>query len=174
MRQFLSFLILLSLCLSVHAQRPPAREFRGAWIATVKNVDWPSRSGLSTEEQQQELTEMLDQFQSCGINAVIFQVRPAGDAFYESSYEPWSEWLTGRQGQPPFPRYDPLEWLINACHARGMELHAWFNPFRALTDPGSARQLDPRHLAMRQPELLLRYGSNLYLDPGLPEAREYA
>src|SRR5271157_2430021 len=110
---------------------PPAREFRAAWIATVGNSCWPSKPGLSTAQQQAELIAILDRAVALKLNAVIFQVRPACDALYQSNLEPWSEYLTGVQGRAPSPFYDPLAFAIAEAHRRGLELHAWFNPFRA-------------------------------------------
>src|SRR5437870_5160542 len=110
---------------------PPAREFRAAWVATVANIDWPSRPGLSTTEQQAELLGLLDRAAQLKLNAIIFQVRPACDALYASRIEPWSEYLTGTMGRPPEPFYDPLASAIAEAHKRGLELHAWFNPYRA-------------------------------------------
>src|SRR5690554_6282069 len=108
---------------------PPKREFRGVWIATVVNIDWPSKAGLSTPEQKNELIRILDTHQRAGINAIVFQVRPSADALYAKSREPWSRFLTGVPGKAPFPEYDPLEFAIEEAHSRGMELHAWFNPY---------------------------------------------
>lgn len=151
---------------------PPKREFRAVWIATVGNIDWPSRKGLSTAEQQQELIALLDEYQRDGINAVIFQVRPATDAFYPSPYEPWSEYLTGTQGRPPSPYYDPLEFMVTETHKRGMEFHAWFNPYRAVINYRTAR-IAPNHISILQPQWFVTYGDNKYFDPGIPEARTY-
>lgn len=154
------------------AQNAPKREFRGVWIATVANIDWPSRPGLSAVQQQQEFTNRLDFFKSNGFNAVIVQVRPAADAFYESPYEPWSKYLSGKQGQPPFPKYDPLTFMIQETHKRNMEFHAWFNPFRALVN--SAVNPNPaNHVTRTHPEWIINYGSKSYFDPGNPEARNY-
>lgn len=147
------------------------REFRGAWIATVQNLDWPSRAGLSAEEQQAELIDMLDGLKAYGINAVIFQVRPAGNVFFQSSFEPWSEYLTGTQGQ--YPGYDPLRFAIQAAHQRGMELHAWVNPFRVDVSYSLDKPLARNHLIRTHPEWILSYGRNLYLDPGIPAAQDY-
>src|SRR5690242_2570351 len=108
---------------------PPMREFRGAWVATVGNIDWPSGPGLSGEEQQREVIKILERATSLKLNAIVLQVRTSADALYESKLEPWSEYLTGKQGQSP--GYDPLKFWIDECHKRGIELHAWFNPFRA-------------------------------------------
>src|SRR5688572_6676244 len=110
---------------------PPQREFRAAWIATVGNIDWPSRKDLSTADQKAELVSILDRAARIGLNAVIFQVRPACDALYPSQLEPWSEYLTGTMGKPPEPFYDPLAFAIEEAHKRGLELHAWFNPYRS-------------------------------------------
>lgn len=154
------------------AQLAPKREFRAVWIATVSNIDWPSRKGMSTAEQQQELVRLLDDYQRTGINAIIFQVRPASDAFYPSPYEPWSEYLTGAQGRAPAPYYDPLEFIITETHKRGMEFHAWFNPYRAVINYRTAR-LAPNHISIMKPQWFVTYGNNKYFDPGIPEARSY-
>src|SRR5947208_6103584 len=116
----------------------PLREFRGAWIATVANIDWPSRKGLSSSEQKTELIRLLDRAAQLKLNAIILQVRPACDAFYASPIEPWSEYLSGTMGQPPEPFYDPLAFAINEAHQRVLELHAWFNPFRARHSSGKS------------------------------------
>jgi uncharacterized lipoprotein YddW (UPF0748 family) len=110
---------------------PVEREFRAVWIATVANIDWPSRPGLPVERQRDELRALLDRVRALNMNAVILQVRPAADALYLSEYEPWSEYLTGTQGAAPEPFYDPLAFAVEEAHRRGLELHAWFNPFRA-------------------------------------------
>src|SRR6266852_946444 len=109
----------------------PIREFRGLWVATVKNIDWPSQPGLSSEQQKSELLALLDLAVLLKLNAVILQVRPGCDALYASTNEPWSEVLTGRMGAAPRPFYDPLSVAVEQAHQRGIELHAWFNPFRA-------------------------------------------
>jgi uncharacterized lipoprotein YddW (UPF0748 family) len=151
---------------------PPAREFRAAWIATVGNSCWPSKSGLSTAQQQAELIAILDRAAALKLNAVIFQVRPACDALYQSSLEPWSEYLTGIQGRAPAPFYDPLAFAITEAHQRGIELHAWFNPFRA----HHAQAVSPiatNHISKTRPQLARSYGKYLWLDPGEPEVRAY-
>ncbi|MGQ9898045.1 MAG: glycoside hydrolase family 10 protein [Acidobacteriota bacterium] len=149
------------------------REFRGVWVATVENIDFPSSRRLTAEEQQSELRAILDLAQVLGFNAIIFQVRPMCDALYASPYEPWSEYLCGVMGRPPVPFYDPLAYAIEAAHARGLELHAWFNPFRALH---RARQggVDAQHIARRRPDLAKPYGRYHWLDPGEPEARAHS
>ena len=150
----------------------PKREFRAAWIATVSNIDWPSRPGLDAQQQQEQFRARLDQLKSIGCNAVIVQIRPAADAFYPSELEPWSRFLTGRQGQPPVPYYDPLEFMVRETHERGMEFHAWFNPFRALTD-SRKNPNPPEHVTRQHPDWILSYGGKSYIDPGRPEARDY-
>lgn len=151
---------------------PPAphREFRGVWVATVDNIDWPSKKGLSTADQQKELLAILDAAAAHGLNAVIFQVRPAGDAMYRSKLEPWSEYLTGRQGEAPHPLWDPLAFAVKEAHARGLELHAWFNPYRA-RHPSATGPLAKNHLARRRPSLVKTYGTQLWMDPGEPAVR---
>ncbi|MEP0871988.1 family 10 glycosylhydrolase [Trichocoleus desertorum AS-A10] len=141
------------------------REFRGVWVTSVWNRDWPSASKLSVEQQKAEFVRLLDQFQALNINAVILQVRPEGDALYASQLEPWSSWLTGTQGKAPEPFYDPLEFAIAQCHQRNMEFHAWFNPYRARTDRQD-KSLAAPHIAVTHPEAVLPYGDELWMDPG--------
>jgi len=150
----------------------PAREFRGAWLVTVANKDWPSRPGLPVAEQKAELTELLDRAVQLKLNAIIFQVRPSCDAMYASSVEPWSEYLTGTMGEAPQPFYDPLAFAIEEAHRRGLELHAWFNPFRAL-HPLAKSPVAPNHISRTHPELVRPYGSQRWLDPGEPSVRAY-
>jgi uncharacterized lipoprotein YddW (UPF0748 family) len=150
----------------------PKREFRGVWIATVDNVDWPSKPGLTTDQQKKELIDRLDAHQQSGINAVMFQVRPAADAFYAKSREPWSKWLTGKQGQAPNPAYDPLDFAITEAHKRGMELHAWFNPYRATND-GKFTLISPEHITRIKPEWFFIYDGIKLFNPGIPEVRDY-
>ncbi|HEY0928942.1 MAG TPA: family 10 glycosylhydrolase [Gemmatimonas sp.] len=155
----------------VSTEPPPVlREFRGVWVASVANIDWPSKRTLSTAEQQTELLTLLDRAAELKLNAVIFQVRPAADALYESSIEPWSEYLTGAQGRRPDPFWDPLSFVIREAHARGMELHAWFNPYRARhTDARSP--LTKTHIARTNPALVKPYAGYLWMDPGEPAVR---
>ena len=152
---------------------PPAvaREFRAAWVATVDNIDWPSRRDLSTAEQQRELIAMLDRTKELRMNALVFQVRPAADAMYPSTLEPWSAYLTGAQGRAPSPAWDPLAFVIREAHARGIELHAWFNPYRA-RHPSDKSPLDPTHIAVTRSSMVKRYGSYLWMDPGEPAVIE--
>jgi uncharacterized lipoprotein YddW (UPF0748 family) len=152
---------------SVDNPPPEPREFRAAWVATVGNIDWPSAPGLPSERQRSEALAILNKAQALGLNALILQVRPAGDAIYPSTLEPWSEWLTGASGRAPDPAWDPLAFWVQQAHQRGLELHAWFNPYRAraasktLTAPLAAP-----HLAVLRPELVKRYGDMLWMDPG--------
>jgi uncharacterized lipoprotein YddW (UPF0748 family) len=148
----------------------PRREFRGVWITTIHNVDWPTREGLPMEEQQQQLVKMLDRCAEIGLNAVILQVRSECDALYPSKSEPWSPWLTGTMGASP--GYDPLQFAIDAAHQRGLELHAWFNPFRAInSDHG---RICKSHVSRTHPEYTVRYGPKVWLDPAIPEVRTRA
>jgi uncharacterized lipoprotein YddW (UPF0748 family) len=151
--------------------QPPKREFRGMWIATVNNLDWPSKAGDKDEKQQQELISMLDTLQRLNFNAVIFQIRPAADALYRSETEPWSVYLSGVQGKAPDKYWDPLSFLVAECQKRGMELHAWMNPFRVaqkLTD-----KLTANNVAVKHPEWVVTYADKQYLDPGIPAVRDY-
>lgn len=150
----------------------PKREFRAVWIATVGNIDWPSAPKLPVDQQKKELVNLLEFDRQEGINAVMFQVRPAADAFYAKGKEPWSKWLNGKQGQAPDPFYDPLDLAITEAHKRGIELHAWFNPYRATTDLNAAA-ISPQHITRLKPEWFFVYGPNRLFNPGLPEVREY-
>lgn len=154
------------------AQQPDGREMRGAWITTVKNVDYPSSKYLTVEEQKKEFVEIVDLYKKIGINAVFVQVRPAADAFYESKYEPWSEWLTGEQGLAPKPLYDPLKFMIKECKERDIEFHAWVNPFRAVANTENA-DISKNHISNRNPEWFFTYGKNKYFNPGIPEVRQW-
>lgn len=149
------------------------REFRGVWVATVGNRDWPSRPGLPVDQQQAELIRILDEARRMRLNAIVLQVRPSADAFYESTLEPWSEYLTGAMGTAPEPRYDPLAFAVEAAHQRGLELHAWFNPYRAryssVRTPASAT-----HISNQRPDLVMKYGPFVWMDPGADEVRQYS
>ncbi|MFD8640570.1 glycoside hydrolase family 10 protein [Streptomyces zaomyceticus] len=146
------------------------RAFRGMWIATVANRDWPSRGGLTADEQRTELLAHLDTAVARRLNAVVLQVRPTADALWPSPYEPWAQCLTGTQGRDP--GWDPLGTAVDEAHARGLELHAWFNPYRVAnhTDPS---RLVAGHPARLHPEWVLPYGGKLYYNPGLPEVRRF-
>ncbi len=150
---------------------PPAREFRAAWITEVAaNPDWPSRPGLPVAQQKAELISLLNHAQQLHLNAVFFQVRPACDAMYASAIEPWSDRITGVMGKAPEPFYDPLAFAITEAHKRGLELHAWFNPFRA-AHPSTKSPPAPNHITRTHPELVRHYADQVWLDPGDPEAQ---
>ena len=166
----LSAVVLSFIILSLSAQTKP--EFRGVWIATVDNIDWPTKGDYNSNSQKASFIKMLDMHQRNGINALVVQIRPCTDAFYPSPYEPWSQWLTGVQGQPPSPYYDPLAFMISETHKRGMVFHAWLNPYRAefnLTNPS----LSATHITKVHPEWFLVYGDKRYFDPGNKEAQQY-
>lgn len=150
----------------------PKNEFRGVWVATVDNIDWPTKGNYNTESQKAEFLRLLDMHQRNGMNAVVVQVRPSTDAFYPSPYEPWSEWLTGKQGKPPAPYYDPLAFMVTETHKRGMEFHAWCNPYRAEFQIGKS-SIAPTHITRIHPEWFLSYGDKRYFDPGNPDARNF-
>ena len=150
---------------------PLLREFRGVWVATVGNMDWPSRPGLPTDSAKLELLTILDRAKAIGLNAIVFQVRPAGDALYASRIEPWSEYLTGRQGRAPDVAWDPLTFAIREAHARGLELHAWFNPYRA-KDPSAKGPVATKHFSVQYPAYAKRYGRYLWFDPGEPNVQK--
>ena len=148
------------------------REFRSAWVATVVNLDWPSAPNLPVEKQKEELVNLFDALAFLNFNAVFFQVRPECDALYNSSFEPWSFWLTGKQGKVPEPYYDPLEFAIEEAHKRGMELHAWINPYRAVRKIGSYA-IASNHVSRKHPNWIITSGKLKYLNPGLPQVRNY-
>ncbi len=158
---------------SHEAQYDGKHEWRAAWIATVDNIDWPSSPGLTPDQQKEELVEYLDLFKELNFNAIILQVRPTADAFYKSEIEPWSLYLTGHQDTPPDPLYDPLDFAIEEAHKRGMELHAWLNPYRVLQDSANIQFMSDDHLYFQKPELFVRHGKKLYFDPAYPETREF-
>jgi uncharacterized lipoprotein YddW (UPF0748 family) len=146
---------------------PPAapREFRAAWVSTVANIDWPSRQNLKAPQQQAEAIAILDRAKAMNLNAIVLQVRPSADAIYASPIEPWSEYLTGAQGQAPQPWYDPLKFWVTEAHARGLELHAWFNPYRARHD-GARSPAASNHITRSNPSAVRRYGKFMWMDPG--------
>ncbi|MEL6615795.1 MAG: family 10 glycosylhydrolase [Bacteroidota bacterium] len=149
------------------------REFRAAWIATVDNIDWPSSRDLPVAQQKEELRAIMDRAAAIGLNAIIFQVRPMADALYESELEPWSEYLTGEQGRAPSPMWDPLQTAIELAHRRGLELHAWFNPYRA-SHPTQRASQHKSHISRQRPDLVRRYGRYEWIDPGEPEATDHS
>ncbi|MFR9674048.1 glycoside hydrolase family 10 protein [Streptomyces sp. TR06-5] len=150
-----------------HGRRP---QMRGMWVATVANIDWPSRPGLPAEVHRSELVDLLDLAVERRLNTVVLQVRPTADAFWPSRFEPWSRFLTGEQGRDP--GWDPLGFAVREAHRRGLELHAWFNPYRIANHDDPAR-LVPSHPARRHPDWVVPYGGKLYYNPGLPEVRRF-
>ncbi len=154
------------------SEKPPriTREFRAAWVATIYNIDWPSKSDLAASTQQAEARAILDKLAALKMNAVILQVRPHADALYASKLEPWSPWLTGTMGKSP--GYDPLAYWIQQAHARGIEVHAWFNPFRALSN--TSHSCGGNHISRTKPHIIKRFGTMLWCDPSHPETRSHA
>lgn len=150
----------------------PKREFRAAWIATVANIDWPTRPELSTEQQQQEMINLLDAYKALNMNAIVFQIRPTADAFYQSDLEPWSHFLTGKQGLAPEPFYDPLAFVVEEAHKRCIDVHVWLNPYRTLNSD-KIEILNPDHLFFKKPHLFVKYGNQYYFNPALDETRQF-
>jgi len=157
---------------SLNGQSSPKREFRGVWVATVVNIDFPSSKKLDSDSQKREWIEMLEGFKKMGLNAVVVQIRPAGDAFYPTDLAPWSEYLTGKQGAEPVPFYDPLAFMIEETHKRGMEFHAWLNPYRA-TMGLDLNKISDQHQLKKNPDWFVKYGKRYYFNPGLPDVREH-
>ena len=170
--KYLFFLIIGSIFFIPNGNAQTKPEFRGVWVATVDNIDWPSAGNFSSDSQKVEFLKLLDMHQRNGFNALIVQVRPAADAFYPSQFEPWSEWLTGKQGQPPYPYYDPLEFMITETHKRGMAFHAWMNPYRAEFNLGVS-SISPTHITKLHPAWFLNYGDKKYFDPGNKAVQQY-
>jgi uncharacterized lipoprotein YddW (UPF0748 family) len=169
MKRILSLVFLIASA-QLFAQNNP--EFRGVWIATVDNIDWPKRGDHNPTSQRADYIRLLDLHQKNGMNAVIVQVRPAADAFYPSSLEPWSQWLTGKQGQAPIPFYDPLQFMIDEAHKRGMEFHAWLNPYRANFNVKTA-SIAANHITKLHPDWFLTYGDKKYFDPSNKQAQQF-
>ena len=178
MRKIYSILLIAALALTVRAEVT----FRGAWIATVANIDWPSAEAVGNDSlQKAEMTWILDSLESLGINAVIFQVRPTADALYRSEYEPVSHWLTGKQEMQPNPDpslkgreiWDPLEWTIEEAHKRGMEVHVWLNPYRVNLAKTDTSVLCSDHVWRKHPEWFWCYAKQWYFDPGLDVTRDW-
>jgi uncharacterized lipoprotein YddW (UPF0748 family) len=172
MRRSRLFLIIIQMFLVQQISAQPKREMRAVWIASVSNIDWPSKRGMSTADQQRELIELLDLVVAYHMNTIVLQVRPAADAFYPSPVEPWSQWLTGVQGKAPLPYYDPLEFAIIECRKRGIDIHIWLNPYRAEIDI-SRSSLAENHPYRQNPSWFVTYGRTRYFNPGLPETRNH-
>ena len=158
------------IALSLPAQTTP--EFRGVWVATVDNIDWPTKGDYESNSQKASFIKLLEMHQRNGINALVVQIRPCTDAFYPSPFEPWSQWLTGIQGRPPSPYYDPLAFMISETHKRGMVFHAWMNPYRAEFNIFNS-SMSATHITKVHPEWFLVYGDKRYFDPGNKEAQQY-
>ena len=171
LKRIYSILFIALMCTCAQAEIT----FRGAWIATVANIDWPSKEAIGdTDKQQTDMLWILDSLQSIGINAIIFQVRPTSDALYHSELEPVSHWLTGTQGswnsQTP---WDPLAWTIEQAHQRNMEVHVWLNPYRVNLAKNDTSMLCKDHIMRRHPEWFWQYAKQWYFDPGLDQTREW-
>lgn len=149
-----------------------SREFRGVWVTTAYNLDWPSSNSLRVEEQKTEFINLLERIKEANMNAVIVQIRASADAFYQSKYEPWSYWLSGKQGEPTDPFYDPLEFMVEECHKRGIQFHAWFNLLRAVPHT-KFFPVAKKHVTTTEPHWFYKSDNSLYFDPGIPEVREY-
>ena len=147
-------------------------EMRAVWVATVDNIDWPDTASVDAQLHKDAFLRLLDTHFCNGINTIIVQIRPSSDAFYPSPYEPWSQWLTGIQGQAPQPFFDPLEFMITETHKRGMEFHAWINPFRAVQNIEKS-SIAENHVTKQHPEWFIQYGNKIFFDPGNKEARQY-
>ena len=172
MQKYFSVFLFISISFNTNSRAQTKPEFRGVWVATVDNIDWPTKGSFNTEAQKAEFIKLLDMHQRNGINALVVQIRPAADAFYPSQYEPWSEWLTGVQGQPPVPYYDPLEFMITETHKRGLTFHAWMNPYRAEFTIGTST-ISATHITKVHPEWFLPYGDKRYFDPGNKAVQQY-
>lgn len=171
-RSLIIFLVIFVSTINFSQSITAKREYRAAWLATVVNLDWPSSPNLTPTEQRNSLIEILDKLEKTNINTVIFQVRPESDAFYNSPIEPWSYWLTGKQGKAPEPFYDPLEFAVQEAHKRGLELQAWFNPYRAVRDVNSYQQA-ANHVSILHPDWIIQIDKIKFLNPGLPQVRSY-
>lgn len=174
MIQKFSIFLFLSCLVSCSVFKPipqPKTEFRGVWVATVVNIDWPKNGNDAIEKQKADYLKILDFYKALNFNAAIVQIRTAGDAFYDSEFAPWSRFLTGKEGKAPKTEQDLLQWMIQETHNRGMEFHAWLNPYRATFDL-KTEILSPTHDFNLHPEWMLKYGTKYYYDPGLPEVRE--
>ena len=172
------FLLMASMLISSVAadENPPPldREFRAAWVATVANIDWPSKPGLTVADQKSEMLKLLDVAAELNFNAIILQVRPAADAIYPSKLEPWSEYITGQMGKSPGEEFDPLAFAIVHAHRRGMELHAWFNPYRARHKSSKDKPVSADHISRTRPDLVREYDGYLWLDPGEPDGVKHS
>ena len=169
----LIILLPLFFVFNTNAQTPAVKpEMRAVWIATITNIDYPDKPTVNSYEQKAQFIKLLDMHQRNGMNTIVMQIRPATDAFYPSDYEPWSQWLTGKQGLAPEPYYDPLEFMITETHKRKMEFHAWMNPYRAVFNIFTS-SITPKHITNVHPEWFITYGEKKYFDPGNKEVQQY-
>ncbi|KAA6340660.1 hypothetical protein EZS27_011488 [termite gut metagenome] len=169
-KRILYLCLLLMTFSSFTSAQPSKRALRGVWIATVANIDWPTQKGLPVE-QQQEMVSLLDKVKSYNMNTIVFQIRPTADAFYKSRFEPFSHWLTGVQGKDA--GYDPLQFTIEECHKRGLNIHVWLNPYRVNNDTVAYNTYAESHIINRHPEWIVSYGKAQYFNPGLDEVRDF-
>jgi len=172
MKKTISLLITILIFTSTLSAQHLKREMRAVWVATVANIDWPSQRNLTSKAQREEMRLMLDQLAKNNINAIVLQIRPTADAFYPSALEPWSNWLTGKQGVKPNPYYDPLQFIIDEAHKRCMEVHVWLNPYR-VTNSDRTDLLSKDNLYFKNKDIYVKYGGKTYFDPGLDETRAF-
>ena len=172
MKKTIFTLLILIISISNTFSQPAKREMRAVWIASVANIDWPSQRNLTPKAQREEMRKMLDEFSKANINSIVLQIRPTADAFYPSTLEPWSHWLTGKQGVRPNEFYDPLQFVIEEAHKRCIEVHVWLNPYR-VTNSDNINILSKDHLYFKNKDLFVKYGGKYYFDPGLDETREF-
>lgn len=171
MKKIYLLFILLTVSAGIIYAQTNKKSLRGVWVATVANIDWPTKKGLSVEEQKQEMIFLLDKVKEYNMNTIVYQIRPTADAFYKSKYEPWSHWITGVQGQDP--GYDPLQFTIDECHKRGIYIHVWLNPYRINNDTVGYNTYAKDHIINKHPEWVINYGKAKYFDPGLDEVRDF-
>ncbi|WP_343485867.1 family 10 glycosylhydrolase [Allomuricauda sp. d1] len=173
------FIVLLCLfflaasCSGLKYEKYPKEEFRGVWVATVVNIDWPKNGNDHVAKQKKDFLRILDFYDELNFNALIVQVRTAGDAFYPSEKAPWSRFLTGKEGQPKQRFEDPLQWMLDRTHERGMQFHAWFNPYRATFDLDTTLLDTTKHDFYKHRDWMLKYGKKYYYNPGIPEVWEH-
>lgn len=172
MKKLIGLSLIMLFTWNLMAAKHPKREMRAVWVATVANIDWPSSANLSTLQQQKEFVELLDLCKEYNMNTVVFQIRPAADALYASKYEPWSQWLTGKQGKKPDPYYDPLEFASRECRKRGLDIHVWINPYRAVSDV-NLNKTAADHITNLHPDWFITYGKTKFFDPALPQTRNF-
>jgi len=171
MKKIICLSLVILFTVSIAYAQKDKRSLRGVWIATVANIDWPTKKGLSAEEQKKEMVALLDNVKNYNMNTIVFQIRPTGDAFYKSKYEPYSHWLTGVQGQDP--GYDPLQFTIEECHKRGLNIHVWLNPYRINNDTVGYNTYAKDHIINKHPDWVINYGKAKYFDPGLDAVRKF-